>query len=148
MIVLPQIEFNFLELVTRIKSEFKSLKYIKDIRSVETKESLLQKLFDLVNIKLDVNIALLEVIVYAFSIKSLEHKDYTLGRNVPDPQLAKIKDIMSNRSLGGSFAHERVMEVLLNPKSFNGNNNIDHIMDIMLRPKEVLEDKGIKTTLS
>lgn len=147
VITLPQIEFNFLELVKRIKSEFKSMKYIKDKRSAETKESLLQKVFDLVNIKLDVNIALLEVIVYAFTVKSLENKDFRLGRNTEDSQLAKIKDLMKNKSLGGSFAWEHVIKILLSPTSFNGYNNIDHIMDIMVRPKEVLEDKGIKTTL-
>ena len=54
---------------------------------------------------------------------------------------------MKNKSLGGSFAWEHVIKILLSPTSFNGYNNIDHIMDIMVRPKEVLEDKGIKTTL-
>lgn len=148
VIGLPEIEFNFLELVKQIKHEFTSIKApSKTTKAPITKEMLLQKLFDLVNRKLDVNIALLEVIIYAFTIQSHANKDYRLSRGSVDPQLASIQDIIVHRSVGGLYAWQSVMKYILNPTSFNGENNIDHIMDIMLRPKETLIDKHIKATL-
>jgi len=61
---LPQIEFSFIVLANKIKSMLKSMKVVKGTYSLETQESLLQKLFDTINSKLDINIALLEIIVY------------------------------------------------------------------------------------
>jgi len=134
IMVLPQVEFNFLALALAIKKEFKSMDVVKNKYSAESKDSLLQKVFDLVNDKLDVNIALLEVIVYAFTIVGYEERDYNLGRNAPAPQLAKISTILGNRSLSGSLSHEKVDNIIYRSGTSNGRNNIDHILDVMYDP--------------
>jgi len=140
VIKLPEVEFNFLALSNAVKSEFKFMDIIKGDRSSETQESLLQKVFDLVNTKLDVNIALLEVVIYAFTITSIKDGDYTLGRTDSDnsANLMKIDGIMKNRSLGAAYGHERVLSNIISPNSFIGVNRTSHPLDALIAPNEVL----------
>ena len=140
-IKMPELEYNFLNLSNNIKTEFKNLIVEAGESSLETPESLLQRVFDIVNLKLDVNIALLEVIIYAFTVMSLRNSNYDLGRNSDDRQLTKIKGIITNRSLGAGYAWEYVIRTILSPRSYNGNNAIDHPLDVMLKPNEVLANK-------
>ena len=139
-ITMPQLEYNFLELANNIKSLFKYMAVDKTVGSKETPESMLQKLFDLTNSKLDVNIALLEVIVYAFTIMSVKDRNFDIGRNSTDPQLHRIKKIMTKRSVGGSYGYEEVKATLLSPDTFYGNNGIDHPLDVLIDPASTIID--------
>jgi hypothetical protein len=139
-ITLPQVEFNFLAMSKNVKKLFKNMKIYKGDHSSETPESLLQILFDLVNMKLNVNIAMLEVVIYAFSIMSIKDKNYDIGRNSEDTQLMKIEGILSNRSLGGSYGWERVIYTILSPGSFCGRNAVDHPLDVLICPNETILD--------
>jgi hypothetical protein len=140
VITMPQLEYNFLALAKQIKAEFKYMDIVKGDRSTETPESLLQKLFDLVNTKLDINIALLEVIVYAFTVMSIKNKNYDLGRNSENEQLMRIKGVITNRSLGAGYAWEEVVSTIESPMSFYGYNGVSHPMDIMIKPNEVIKE--------
>ena len=137
---LPQIEFSYIVLANKIKSMLKSMKVVKGIHSLETQESLLQNLFDTINSKLDVNIALLEIIVYAFTISSIVERDYTLGRFSDDKQLAGIMDCVSNRSLGSGYAYQRVPKQILDPHSFSSRKRSNHLLDTIVKPNETLID--------
>lgn len=143
IITLPQVEFNFLTLAMSIKKVFKSMEVVKGAYSKETPESLLQKVFDLVNFKLNVNIANIEIIVAAFTIVSLKDNNYDLGRNAEDPQLSKISDILANRSLGGSLPHEKTKPMLMSPKSSYGRNAVDHPLDALFMPAETIKGAGL-----
>lgn len=132
IIVMPETEYDFLTLVKETKSLFKSENIVR------SPEGMLQKLFDTLNYKLDINVALLEVIVYAFTVTDDTRHDYHLARNVDNKVMAKIGDIMRNRSLGGGYAWERLLSIIYNPKSFTKNNNINHPLDVMIKPNEVL----------
>lgn len=145
IITMPELEYNFLTLAKNVKSLFKTIKIIKnEYRSSETPESLLQKAFDTLNYKLDINLALLEIIVYAFTVKSIKDKDYSLGRNIPDRQLMKLSDLIFNRSLGAGYGYEKVINLILNPRSFYGKNRVSHPMDIMIKPEEVVYHNFVK----
>lgn len=138
-IVMPEFEYNFLNLARNIKSLLRNIKVIKGVGSTETPESLLQQLFDLVNFKLDVNIAMLDVIIYAMTVRSIKHDDFNLGRNSNDRQLMKSLEIITNRSLGAGYAWQDVVNNILSPKSYYGHNAIDHPLDIMIKPNEVMK---------
>lgn len=145
LITMPELEYNFLTLAKNVKSLFKTIKIVKnEYKSVESPESLLQKAFDTLNYKLDINLALLEIIVYAFTVKSIKDKDYSLGRNVEDRQLMKLGDLIANRSLGAGYGYEKVTNLILNPRSFYGKNRVSHPMDIMIKPEEVVYHNFIK----
>lgn len=141
---MPELEYNFLALSKNIKSLFRNIEIKPGDRSTDTPESLVQKVFDLVNSKLDVNLALLEVIVYAFTVVSLKENNYNLGRNVPDRQLMKSKSLIANRSLGAMYDWEDVARAILSPRSYYGANGVSHPMDVMIKPNEALKDFSSK----
>lgn len=146
IISVPQVEFSFVDLLRQLQNIFKhgskdGKGKASDVKL--TKEAFLQFVFDIVNKKLDVNIALIEIIIYAFTVVDRANRDFRLGRGVENPDIVRIKDVMPNNSLGGAYAWESVKKIMLSPTSFNSNNNIDHIMDVMIRPQDVLKSKGI-----
>lgn len=142
-IVMPEVEYNFIDLLKNIKSLLRKIEIIKGVKSYDTPEGLLQKAFDMINTKLDVNIALIEVVIYAFTVKSLKDNDFRLGRNSEDRQLMGSKNLIANRSLGATYDWQEVVDVILSPKSYYGKNNISHPLDIMIKPNETLKDKGV-----
>lgn len=139
-ITMPEVEYNFIDLLKNIKGLLRKIDIIKGEKSYDTPEGLLQKAFDMINTKLDVNIALIEVVIYAFTVKSLRENDFRLGRNSPDRQLMGSKKLISNRSLGATYDWQEVVDVILSPKSYYGKNNIPHPLDVMIKPDEVLRD--------
>ena len=140
IINMPELEYDFLALAKNIKFIFKSIEVDKKnpYKSIETPESLLQKVFDTVNMKLDVNIALLEVVVYAFTVMSIKNGDYRLGRNSDDRQLVKSKDIIAKRSLGAGYGWQYVSKMILSPDNFYNESDIQHPLDVMVCPQEVV----------
>ena len=140
VIAMPELEYNYLALAKNIKHMFKYMAMEKTGTAKETPESLLQKLFDVINSKLDVNLAMLEVIVYAFTIMSKENSNYDLGRNTATQQLMPISRVVTNRSLGAGYAWEKVVKTIISPRSFAGFNNISHPLDVLIRPAEVIRD--------
>ena len=140
---MPEVEYNFIDLLKNIKSLLRKIEIIKGVKSYDTPEGLLQKAFDMINTKLDVNIALIEVVIYAFTVKSLKDNDFRLGRNSEDRQLMGSKNLIANRSLGATYDWQEVVDVILSPKSYYGKNNISHPLDIMIKPNETLKDKGV-----
>lgn len=139
-IIMPELEYNYVALTANIKSLFRGISIKKGEYSKETPESLLQELFNFVNTKLSINLSILEVIVYAFTVSSLRNEDYSLSRNSKDRQLMKSSGIMSYRSLGAGYGWEHVINKILSPKSFNGFNGISHPMDVIIKPNEAIKD--------
>lgn len=149
ILTMPELEYNFLALANQIKSAFKYMATIKNGTALESPESLLQNIFHIVNTKLDVNLAILEVIVYAFTVYDVVDEDgkginlnksYSLGRNVNDQRLMRIEDIITNRSLGAGYAWEKVVNNILSPKSFYGKNAVSHPLDVVITPNEVIKE--------
>lgn len=140
LITMPEIEYSFEALVKSIKSKFRDIEMTKNKEfSIETPESFLQILFDLVNSKLDVNLALLEVTVYAFTVASVSRRDYGLSRGSKDRTLLKSTEVSTIRSLGTAYGWEDILDkVLLSPKCYYGYNAFNHPMDLVIKPHNVL----------
>lgn len=139
IINMPELEYNFLTLAKNVKSLFRKIEIKKDeYRSTDTPESFLQRVFDCINVKLDINIALMEVVVYACTVYSIKDRDYRLGRNSPDRQLMKSQTLIDNRSLGAGYGWEKVIDKILSARSFYNNNKVSHPMDVLVKPDEVL----------
>lgn len=135
---LPQIEFNFLALNNAIKSKFK---YMSSKNGTNTPESMITSIFDLVNSKLNINIKLIEVMVYAFTVDSVKNDNFDMGRNSVNPEMTGIYNIIGRRSLGGIYAHEKVLPIIISPKVFDGRNGFDHPLDVYIKPNEVVRAK-------
>lgn len=142
LINMPEIEFDFLTLITMFRKELKYMDTDELGIGRVTVEGLLQTTFNIVNYKLDYNLALLAVIIYAFTIKDPHNGDYSLARNVDEPLVGDLSTIISNRSLGGLYPWEEVVNNILSATSFN-SNRFDHPLDVFFAPQQVLSRKGL-----
>lgn len=138
IISMPDVEFDFLTLVKQLVELFRHTKSDYTGVSDETPEYILQKLFDLVNKKIDTNIALLAVIVYAFTANDPENGDYSLARHSKEKKMVKLDTLIQNRSLGAGYAWESVNTSIVSPRSYRGQNAVEHPMDAFIAPNEVL----------
>lgn len=102
-----------------------------------TPDSALIDLFDLVNEKLVVNIAVLEVVLYGSMVVSIKDGDYSLPKPWTSKNLGVMRMSMQNRSLSAAFAYEGHRELLVNPASYIKTNRMDHPFDGLLLPQEV-----------
>lgn len=136
IITLPQIEYNFLALSNAVKSRFK---YMSTKNGANTPESVLSQVFDIVNSKLNINIALLEIMVYAFTVMDVKGRNYDLGRNTEKQDMVDIYTILGKKSIGGLYAHERVIGPMLSFKVAEGRNNYSHPLDVYIKPHEVVK---------
>lgn len=138
---LPRIEYSFLALAKELKSKLKTMKNVRrGVKGKETSESLLQSIFNLVNSKLDINLALFEIMVYAFTILDNEKFNYSLGRNTDNDEVSDIKHIIPGRSLSAAYAWESTIKTIFDPISFTNENRMDHPLDVMIKPAEVIKD--------
>lgn len=141
---LLDLEYSFKALNDDVSKLFRKIKQKRGAGSVDSPELLLQKLFNIVNYKLDVNISLLEGIIYAFMARDYAAEDYHIGgytKEGGEPvnrSLYQLHDIVANRSLGAAYGWERVINLIKSPRSFGGINAVDHPMDVTIKPHEVV----------
>lgn len=143
---LLELEYSFKVLNKEISGMFKGIKWKKGQGSELSPEVFLTRIFDMANAKLDINLALLEGIVYSFVIRDYTTYDYRLGGysttgEYDNRSLVKMNTIIHNRSLGAAYGWERVLnDVIKAPYVFNGRNAIDHPMDVTIKPDQVLKE--------
>ena len=139
---LPDMEYSFSDHSHQIAKVIESnMKSISDRITPHSPISTLQELFALVNAKLNVNIAALEVIVYANMVKS--KSTYGMGRNVTHPVLGVSDLIVKNRSLGPALSYENQCGTITDPKSFFKLDRNDSVFDTFICPAQVIaEYKG------
>jgi hypothetical protein len=99
--------------------------------------SLLVDLFTLVNEKLNVNLAILEVILYAAMIVSAEDNDYALPKPTGKQGMGVMRLTMDFRNLAPRMAYERHGEIITNPATYLLPNRFEHIFDGLIMPREV-----------
>lgn len=137
---LPEMEYSFSDHSTLIARVIESnMKNISDRAQPYSPVSTLQELFSLVNTKINVNIAPLEIIVYSTMIA--EPGSYRLGRNVDQPVLGVADLVIKNRSLGPAYTYEDIYRVLTDPKSFFPLDRQRSIFDVFICPNEYLQDQ-------
>lgn len=137
-----KIEFNLALLNRDFKSMLKTRKYIYVdgvMRSEFTPDVLVQNLFDLLNSKLNINIALIEIIVYAFTVKDLNSNNYDLGRGAVSRDVVGFKGAIDNRSIGSSYGWDDLQGKVLNPILYDTRNKPSTPLDVLLKPYEVIK---------
>ena len=122
----PEIEYSFLDLAIKVKSMFDKME------PDETPDGFLQKLFDVINSKLSVNLSLLSAMSYGFTIRNPETDDYRLGRHSDKVSIRSLDTIINNRSLGAGYGWENLSRNIFLPTAFYGKNNVGLPMDIII----------------
>lgn len=111
---------------------------VEDMRSRDksiSPEAFLVEFFDLVNEKLSVNLAVLEVILYGSMIRSAEDYDYALPKPWTSRGLGVMKNSMAYRSLAPAMAYEGHHDIITSPMSYLLTNRVDHPLDNILMPE-------------
>ncbi len=107
-------------------------------KSEYTPEVLVQKLFDLLNKKLSINIKKIEAMVYGFTAYNLDQDNFDLGRNSEYMDVIGLKYAIDYRSIGGSYDWSRFTTKIYSPYMFFPRNKPDHPLDVLFKPNEVL----------
>ena len=140
---LPNMEYSFSKHSKAMASIIESrMENLTERTKPESPVRTLVELFDLVNSKINVNIALLEILIYSMMCKDIENKDYRLGRNSSTLTLGVSSDIMANRSLSAAYGYEGQGKLITSPKSFFSEGRPDSIFDVFIAPHEVLANRN------
>lgn len=134
-ISMPELEYNFVALSKNVKN----LVSPKEDDTGITPESLIQEIFDKLNVKLDINVAPIEIIVYALTAIDPDNNNYHLARNVPKRHIVNSRKLIDKRSLGASYGWEHITRRILDPLSFYNKTPMSHPLDVMTKPEEVIE---------
>lgn len=129
----PVLQFNLAYIIGELKGE------VNNSNRKQTPSDFLETLHTLINGKLTVNIALLEVLALAFSVRDGDEDNVHIYRG-DDAVFANIKHILQYGSISGFYGYENHKSIMLNPVGFNGANNVNHPLDGLLCPHEVMEE--------
>ncbi len=137
---LPDMEYSYSNHSHQIARIIESrMKEIEERSKPESAVLTLIELFDLVNSKISVNIALLEVIIYAMMVADRTSGNYFLARNSENASLGVSDDVIHNRSMSLVYAYEEQYRLIEDPKSFFQDGRPDSIFDVFINPHEVLK---------
>jgi hypothetical protein len=137
---MPEMEYSFSQNSAQIAEIIESkIKDISDRMKPESPMHTLTELFDLVNSKLNVNIALLEIIVYGSMIRNGADNDHSLARFSDYASMGTAKITMRSRSLSAGYAYENQADIIMNPMSFFKLNRPDSVFDVFIEPKDVVD---------
>lgn len=106
-------------------------------------DALLVEFYDLVNDKLTVNLAVLEVILYGMLIVSAEKNDYSLPKPWTDCGVGIMSLSMTRRSASAMMAYEGHREFITSPTSYIYTNRLNHPMDWILCPADVQRSESL-----
>lgn len=111
-------------------------------------QATLVELFELVNSKLNVPLAVLETMLLGALIRDPDTDDYQIPKAGSKSQLGVSKVTIPHRSLSATLAYEYQKDAIYNPKTFfdyykiSGAPRVSHPMDVFVMPKETLEHLG------
>ena len=139
--VYDKTEYSLALLNSEFKSLIKSHKYKQvngQIRSEYTPEVLVNKIFELLNSELSVNIALIEILVYTLTVNDISKHDYSFCRGNKVNTVGGFK-LIDYRSLGPAYDWDDLKGKIINPMLYTKEHKMSHPMDVLLSPNEVLK---------
>lgn len=97
------------------------------------------ELYELVNSRLSVNLAVLEIVAYGTMIQSDEENNYALPKPGTKWGIGVMTRTIMRRSLSAALAFEDHRLTLTDPSGFIYTNRLDHPMDVIIDPRSVIE---------
>jgi hypothetical protein len=116
-----------------------SIKDVEDRDKAETVDPTMVKLFDHVNQRLNVNLAVLEIVLYGGMVVSAAKGDYAFPKVGTDRGLGVMDLTIENRSLSAKMAYEHQLATILSARNYITPNRMDHPFDGILMPYETLQ---------
>lgn len=140
ILTLPQKRYNMSDHSAEIADILESsMKRIADRDKEEAVDPTLEKLFDHVNERLNVNLAVLEVVLYGGMIVSASGEDYSFPKVGTSRSLGVMESTIDMRSMAAKFAYEHQLRSITTPRNYTTPNRLDHPMDSIVMPYETLQ---------
>lgn len=140
LLVLPMRHFNMSdhqgEIADMLEATMKDLEHRSNVINPG---NMLIELHDLVNRRLSIQLAILEIILYSSMIVSATEGDYSLPKPWTSSGVGVKQMLLTERSLSATMGYERHRDALINPGSYTRTNRMDHVMDAMILPS-ILND--------
>lgn len=137
---LPEVEYSYSKHSNQVAKMIESrMENLLDRLKSDSPVSILFQLHELVNSKLDVNFAILEVIIYASMIADGMNDQFGLARNSPNSSLGIAMLTISNRSLSAMYAYKDQNNTIINPRNYYQLDRPDTVFDAFICPHEVIE---------
>lgn len=138
---LPDTEYSYSKHSKLVSKVIESrVKNIMERLKQDSPVNVLFDLYNLVNSKLDVNIAILEVVIYASMIYNGHDDKYGLARNSPTASLGVAEMSIKNRSLSAIYAYEDQKDAILDPSNYYILDRPDCVFDAFVCPQEVVRE--------
>jgi len=133
ILVYPKKEYSFSDHSNQVANLIENGLTITQMRTLKDPVvHRLQELFHLVNTKLNVNMSLLETIIYNITVSKDGTKD--LSRGAEEVTLGSRNDIIGDRSLSNLYAFEKQLSKILDPRSFDPTGRPDSCFDVFIDP--------------
>lgn len=140
IIYIPDVEYSYSDHADRIAKVIESTaKGLKHRVQPSSPAAVMYELFNLVNSKIQVNFALLEIMIYANMTPGID--DFGMARHAKNPGMHIASSIVPNRSLGAAYAYSDQFTTITDPRSFFQENRPDSPLDVFLNPREVVASK-------
>ena len=137
--VLPLSHFNTSDHQNEIAKMLESTAKEMEQRSNNVSpEAMLVEFYDLVNRRIQVNLSILEVILYSSMVVDAMNDNYDLPKPWTPKGMGVMRQLILNRSLSAQMGYQSHREAFFDPTSFIKTNRMDHIFDAAFLPHEVL----------
>lgn len=139
-LVLPQKQESMADYAADISTMIESsVQQIYDREKPATPMNTLTDLFDLINMKIGVNLAAIEIILYAALITDFTENDYRLPKPWTKSEMGVLKLTVVSRSLSGAMAYNSHAATIYSPASYSFKNRPSHPMDVFIMPQQTVD---------
>jgi hypothetical protein len=140
ILVLPMRHFNMSdhqgEIATMLEATVEDL---EKRSSVINPCSMIVDFHDLVNRRLSINLAILEVIFYSSMGVDPMNDDYALPKVGTQSGIGVMRQLLNKRSLAATMGYQGHRDVLVNPTSYMLKERLNHVYDGVILPDLLLK---------
>jgi hypothetical protein len=142
LFVLPMRHFNMSDHQGEIAKMLESTAEEMEKRSKYVQPTnMLVEFHDLVNRRLNVNLSVLDTIIYSSMVVNVDEPNYDLPKPWTSSGLGVLRLLLSNRSLSAMMGYQGHRHTFTDPSSFVVKNRMDHPFDVIFSPQEVLDNQ-------
>lgn len=140
ILVLPKKRYNMSDHAAEIANLLESsVKEISKRDKPEEVDHSMADLFELVNARLNINFAVLEMVLFVNTIVDSAEGNFTLPKANTRRGMGVYELTIENRSMAAKFAYEHQLASIMSPRNYITPNRLDHPMDGIFLPYEILQ---------